>query len=235
MQAMNDVLTFGPEIQHYDHLLFPGVVPRTFIGPLIVSIFSYLPSQALASYDPSPIFNLFLCRGILGILVWISFVHVRQAIGRKFGTRVSFFFCLLLSLQFHIPFYSSRSLPNTFALIFANHAFASWLKVSFFMSHPQLSTCFTLVIACECTVSSWNFDGHLPLRHVDPSRAYGTRNAALGRGIILPSISSLPSSPTKLLCILKKINFLATLRTGILVCVLALLVTVLIDSFFWRR
>lgn len=138
MQAMNDLLAFGLlEIDSFDHLLFPGVVPRTFCGALAVSLLSFLPSRALAAYDPSPVYNLYLCRGMLALLVWISFVHVRQAITKKFGTRVSFFFCLLLSLQFHVPFYSSRSLPNTFALIFANHSFASWLTVSPSRLAPQ--------------------------------------------------------------------------------------------------
>jgi glucan phosphoethanolaminetransferase (alkaline phosphatase superfamily) len=193
MQAMNDLLTFGSEIQHYDHLLFPGVVPRTFCGALIVSLMSYLPSRALDFSDSSPIFNLYLCRGMLAILVWISFVHVRQAITKKFGTRVSFFFCLLLSLQFHVPFYSSRSLPNTFALIFANHSFASWLKVSVHLSCSTRLRDFSIVITCDRALSSWNCNGDLPLRYVDPSRPIGTGDAVLSRGdtTILHSLTPL--------------------------------------------
>lgn len=32
-----------------------------------------------------------------------------------------------------------------------------------------------------------------------------------------------------------QINFLSTLRTGVMVCVVALLVTILVDSYIWRR
>lgn len=126
MQAMNDLITYGPDIDQYDHHLYPGVVPRTFLGALLISIITYFPSKLLYL---SNIWNLYLCRGVLGVLVWYSFVHIRKSITMKYGTRVAFFFSLLLSLQFHIPFYSSRSLPNTFALILANHSFAYWLKV----------------------------------------------------------------------------------------------------------
>jgi alpha-1,6-mannosyltransferase len=125
MQAMNDLLSHGLTLDHFDHLSFPGVVPRTFLGAILVSIFAYLPSQMTST----PVLNLYLCRGCLGLLVWFSLVHVRSAISRKYGGRVAFFFCLLLSFQFHIPFYSTRSLPNTFALLIANHSFALWLTV----------------------------------------------------------------------------------------------------------
>ena len=36
VQATHDLLYFGNDIGKYDHLEFPGVVPSTFIGSIIL-------------------------------------------------------------------------------------------------------------------------------------------------------------------------------------------------------
>lgn len=131
MQAIHDILQFGMQLSNYDHLEFPGVVPRTFLGSLIIALLSY-PVHILLEYFSVPIlYNQVACRCILGLISCISIAHFRNGVAFRFGERASQLTGLLLVFQFHICFYVSRTLPNVLALAFCLNAFAFWLKVAF--------------------------------------------------------------------------------------------------------
>lgn len=127
MQALHDILFYGLNLSSYDHFEFPGVVPRTFLGPLVISSIAY-PVKFLLSL--SKINCLYLCRGILGLIVFYSYHLFKKSIDYKFGNRIGNIWCILLAFQFHICFYSSRSLPNIFSLCLVMISYSKWLQVS---------------------------------------------------------------------------------------------------------
>jgi alpha-1,6-mannosyltransferase len=130
MQAMHDFLEYGYKIVEFDHLQFPGVVPRTFIGSLFIALLSYPFHSMLMVFGFSKIYSQILCRLVLGLISWVSVVNFRSGVSHRFSQRTSQLTMVLIAVQFHLCFYMSRTLPNTFALIFCLHAFGYWLKVN---------------------------------------------------------------------------------------------------------
>jgi alpha-1,6-mannosyltransferase len=152
LQAVYDLHHFNPitSLAAYDHLEFPGVVPRTFLGPLLLYFISY-PFYFIFYYgfhyyhlyfyqeDFSEILTSegdylqILYRCILGFISWLSLVHFKNSFQYIFPNRsyqrIQEIFIICCSLQFHLNFYISRTLPNTFAFILVINAFAFWFSV----------------------------------------------------------------------------------------------------------
>lgn len=131
IQAIHDFLNIGIQsIELFDHLDFPGVVPRTFLGAFFISVLT-TPLSTLASFLATDQRNIqVIARCVLGGVCWISFLQFTDGVRKKFGHRVAQLTELITALQFHLCFYMSRTLPNTFALIFCLTAFGYWLKGS---------------------------------------------------------------------------------------------------------
>jgi len=137
----------------YDHLIYPGVVPRTFLGPYILSILLHVISFFIRictfnqiHLHTYPLFIQFLSRALLLLIHlhahWtlakaadtLLNCHQQQQQNKKKKTyrHGSFggYYLLITAVQFHIPYYSSRMLPNIFALILVIHAYADWFTIS---------------------------------------------------------------------------------------------------------
>ncbi|CAN1829412.1 Dol-P-Man:Man(7)GlcNAc(2)-PP-Dol alpha-1,6-mannosyltransferase [Linum perenne] len=128
VQAMHDILFHRHHLNNYDHLEFPGVVPRTFIGAFLISALAS-PVLLAVSFLQLPKLNaLIAVRLALGSMVLGSLRFFRVQIRQKFGHQVEGFFVVLTAVQFHLLFYCTRPLPNIFALVVVNLAYGYWLK-----------------------------------------------------------------------------------------------------------
>eukprot|EP00887_Chlorella_sp_A99_P007688 scaffold20.g7688.t1 len=127
LQATHDVLFHGSHIERYDHLDFPGVVPRTFLGALAVAAAAAPVSLLARLLDAPKLVSLFAVRLALGCLAVASFTFLRRCVAQQFGPAVGAAFMLITALQFHLPFYASRTLPNTLALLLTNAGLGCWL------------------------------------------------------------------------------------------------------------
>lgn len=128
LQACHDLLYHGIHLSQYDHLEFPGVVPRTFVGPLVVSAIAYPIVAIIKLLGLSKFLAQYIVRGVLGLLVILAWRRFRKQLQESFGPSVTFWFTLITASQFHFMYYLSRPLPNTFALAIALLTFSYWLE-----------------------------------------------------------------------------------------------------------
>lgn len=210
IQASHDLLRYGdlllfndhrqqPTLNAkiaFDHLEFPGVVPRTFLGPIFLAAVSW-PAHIIFHFLNLPLScSQLIVRSSLGIISWYAFTEFSDAVSIRFGHRAGSLTNLLAALQFHMPFYMSRTLPNTFALIICLIAYSLWLRGRA-LSTLLLVAWAMMIFRCDLLL------------------------------VIAPL--------TLQLLISKEVSFWRTATRGIFTSVVALALSVSVDSYFWHR
>jgi len=127
LQATHDLLFHRMDLSAYDHHMFPGVVPRTFLGPLLLAGCSSPLVACLSLAGATKLAALYVVRLVLGLLSACGVVAVMRATRRQYGYDAFRALALLSACQFHYPFYASRTLPNTFASLLVLPATAAWI------------------------------------------------------------------------------------------------------------
>ena len=195
----------------YDHVSYPGVVPRTFLGPFVLSwaiqllrIPGLWCSIELLDY---PLLVQALARAILLLATVQAWCQVARALDRnKRVTSAKYasipysasgtYLLLVTACQFHMPFYASRMLPNAFALLVVLHALKAWLL------EDAKTTASLLVFA-----------------------------TAIFRCDLLLLLFTVGLS----LLITKRLSVFQAIRIGIVTGILSLVLTVPLDSLMWQR
>lgn len=132
----------------YDHLQYPGVVPRTFVGPLLLAAMCHACRLVLLpwGWDLShhPWLLQLLARFLLLTLHAHAWFRMARAVDVRLQnypprqrtssspttapTRMGNYLLLISACQFHVPFYASRMLPNVFATVVCLHVYSDWLR-----------------------------------------------------------------------------------------------------------
>ncbi|GAA5795860.1 hypothetical protein HPULCUR_001222 [Helicostylum pulchrum] len=121
LQATYDIL--HSSFSNYDHIQFPGVVPRTFVGATLLSILSYAFI---------PFLDLLQQQVLVRILLGGCFVlsvgkFCSDGVGALFGKTTARITILLMLCQFHLVFWVSRTLPNMCGLPWVELGLSHWL------------------------------------------------------------------------------------------------------------
>lgn len=120
VQAIHDILEYGVPLSDaaqkfrllFDHMTFPGAVPRTFIGSLVVSGLAK-PQIWLEDLVGRAAQNH--VRAVLGGMNAVALVIFGREVERAFGPITASWYVVLQASQFHLWYYASRTLPNTFS------------------------------------------------------------------------------------------------------------------------
>jgi hypothetical protein len=119
--------------------------PRVYIlviGNYFISSTSLKSILSCSFFYSSLLFLFPVVRVILGTLNVLAFSRFRHAVQKEFGHFTGVALILLTLSQFHLCFYMSRTLPNTFALALVLFGFANWIERYAISSYVY----FTLVI-----------------------------------------------------------------------------------------
>ncbi|KAI1820138.1 glycosyltransferase family 22 protein [Xylaria intraflava] len=127
IQATHDILAYGTPTRNvyaqlssrYDHFDFPGAVPRTFLGPVVLAGISQ-PVVLLAGFQHAQL----IVRALLGLINSVALLIFKSNVERAFGKSTARWYGLLQASQFHLLFYASRTLPNMFAFPLTTLAFS---------------------------------------------------------------------------------------------------------------
>ncbi|KIJ96549.1 glycosyltransferase family 22 protein [Laccaria amethystina LaAM-08-1] len=211
LHATHDVLFYGvfPDALHkYDHFTFPGAVPRTFIGSILLAWLStpVIWLLTLVRVDPTKFELQIIIRLVLSTVTALSLCLLRRAVSRRFGYRTSLFFTLLTCSQFHLPFWMGRTVSNMFAFGPVTIALALLIPPSPKSKKPSplsTSTAFTLL----------------------------TLSAVIFRAELLLLLA--PLALHSLLA--RHITFGRLVRVGLRAGVVSIGLTVLIDTYFWKN
>ncbi|KAF8150150.1 alpha-1,6-mannosyltransferase subunit [Crassisporium funariophilum] len=209
LHATHDVLMYGvapSDLHNYDHFTFPGAVPRTFIGSVVLAWLS-IPVIRLAAwmgYVATKFELQIIVRLVLATLNALSLCVMRRGVSKRFGRTTGLFFALLTCSQFHLPFWMGRTIPNMFALIPVNTATSLLLTRAPNSTRPS-DTSITWVIALL------------------------TSSAVIFRAEIALLLAPLCLE----LLVGRQITLVRLLKLGIVSGVSSLALTVCVDSYFW--
>jgi len=243
IQAIHDILSYGYGTPsnttflstQYDHVEFPGAVPRTFVGAAFISALSHPfvqyaqspigkqiqgihspPALALSDYSIS-------VRTVMGLVNSAALIYYQRQVRKSFGLITSRWYTLLQASQFHVIYYASRTLPNMFAFALSMIVFKSCLV------RPLT---YTATFALGKVIS-------IPPDHSLAQAETRIRTSLVAltvAGVVFRSeLAVLVATQSLYLFAWRNVSLFTIVPAGMIGLLVGLPITVLTDSYFWQQ
>jgi alpha-1,6-mannosyltransferase len=147
-------------------------------------------------------------RAVLGLLNALALLKFKSRLGQAFGNGVARWYAVLQAAQFHVLFYASRTLPNMLAFGLTTLAFSQFLPI------PAASA------AADKTASR---------------QRTGIYLLVLAGVIFRAEIALLLATQVLFLLHRRTVSLHTVITTGITSALIALAISVPLDSYFWLR
>ncbi|QLL31094.1 hypothetical protein HG536_0A09110 [Torulaspora globosa] len=231
IQAIHDILNYGIfGLESYDHFQFPGAVPRSFVGPLIIAaltkictvISSCLPGN---SSEPTQLGIQTLARAMIGLTNAFSLIYVKNSAQRLFDLAAKKREDDEARRREQSKSVSIRepdanlSTVGTWFLVFVMTGF----HLMYYASRPLPN--FVLTLPLINVATAWVLQSRYQwsiLLFALTSAVFRSEVAAMGSGIGLLSV------------VYGKISLLKAIKFGFMGLVLGMGVSLTVDSYFWQ-
>ncbi|KUJ23983.1 glycosyltransferase family 22 protein [Mollisia scopiformis] len=208
IQATHDIATHGIAFRNTSAFLHRNYDHVSFSGAVPRT---FVGALALAGIS-KPLIALkgyesaqLIARAVLGLFNAFALLRYKTSLNQAFGPDVGRWYILLQAAQFHVIYYASRTLPNMFAFGLTTFAFGSFLPA------PGSS-----------------------VAEQQRRQKFGIFLFVLAGVIFRAEIAALLASQLFYLLVQGRISLQTIISTGIVSAIIALVLSVPIDSYFWQ-
>lgn len=232
IQAIHDILKYSIfDISQYDHFQYPGVVPRSFVGPLIIAYLTK-PFVAISTWlngpndiPPTEFEAQLLVRCVIGLTNCISLIYLKNAAQQLFTNENK-----KLMEEEKKRKQESRSVRTRTLNVDVTTLgtwFLSFIISGFHLMYYSSRPLPNFVVALPLTniVISWVLVGDY---------SYAISLCALTSVVFRSEIAALGIGITLFSIVLRKISIIEAIKYGIMGVVAGLALSLTIDSYFWR-
>ena len=213
IQATHDILTYGVPLRNasavitndFDHVDFPGSVPRTFVGSLLLA----WAATPIAAWVSRPDYLQYVVRVILGLANALAIRSMKHAVDIAYGKAAGRWYVYMHISQFHIMYYASRTLPNMFGFALTTLAQRELILAKSVASRTPRSARRRKTAIYLLVMAGVIFRSEIAILLF----------AEVGYTLLRQRVS-----------LIKEI-----VPTGLTAAAIAILFTVTMDSFFWQR